>query len=95
MPISKSVANQALQTTVGFSTKSSFTSVVIDGATADNLVAVLREALSNVARHAHASSVDVHMHIVGDEVVQLYVDLALGTDPRPLGTLREIGRAHV
>ena len=35
----KSVANQALQTTVGFSTKSSFTSVVIDGATADNLVA--------------------------------------------------------
>ncbi len=35
----KSVANQALQTTVGYSTKSSFTSVVIDGATADNLVA--------------------------------------------------------
>ena len=35
----KSVANQALQTTVGFSTKSSFTSVVIAGATADNLVA--------------------------------------------------------
>ena len=35
----KSVANQALQTTVGFSVKSSFTSVVITGATADNLVA--------------------------------------------------------
>ena len=35
----KSVANQALQTAVGFSTKSSFTSVVIAGATADNLVA--------------------------------------------------------
>ena len=35
----KSVANQALQTTVGYSTKSSFTSDVIDGATADNLVA--------------------------------------------------------
>ena len=35
----KSVANQALQTTVGFSTKSAFTSVDIDGATADNLVA--------------------------------------------------------
>ena len=35
----KSVANQALQTTVGFSTKSAFTSVEIDGATADNLVA--------------------------------------------------------
>ena len=35
----KSVANQALQTTVGYSTKSSFTSDVIAGATADNLVA--------------------------------------------------------
>ncbi|MBR1216350.1 flagellin, partial [Bradyrhizobium sp. JYMT SZCCT0180] len=35
----KSVANQALQTTVGFSTKSAFTSVDIAGATADNLVA--------------------------------------------------------
>ena len=35
----KSVANQALQTAVGYSTKSSFTSDVIDGATADNLVA--------------------------------------------------------
>ena len=35
----KSVANQALQTTVGYSTKSSFTSAVISGATADNLVA--------------------------------------------------------
>ena len=35
----KSVANQALQTTVGFSTKSAFTSVEITGATADNLVA--------------------------------------------------------
>src|SRR6187401_1888804 len=33
----KSVATQALQTTVGYTTRSSFTSVVIDGATADNL----------------------------------------------------------
>ena len=28
----------------------------------------------------------------GTEVVQLYVDLALGTDPRPLGTLRDFHR---
>ena len=35
----KSVANQALQTTVGYSTKSSFTSAVISNATAENLVA--------------------------------------------------------
>ena len=49
----KSVANQALQTTVGFSTKSSFTSVVIDGATADNLVA--DQASTNAAFTGAAS----------------------------------------
>jgi beta-glucosidase len=31
----------------------------------------------------------------GTEVVQLYVDLALGTDPRPLGTLRDFRRVTV
>ena len=49
----KSVANQALQTTVGYSTKSSFTSVVIDGATADNLVA--DQASTNAAFTGAAS----------------------------------------
>src|SRR5215510_14523048 len=34
----KSVANQALQTTVGYSTKSTFTSAAITGATANNLL---------------------------------------------------------
>jgi beta-glucosidase len=32
---------------------------------------------------------------VGDEVVQLYVDLALGSDSRPLGTLRAFGRVAI
>src|ERR1700754_479327 len=34
----KSIANQALQATVGYSQKSAITSTVIDGATADNLL---------------------------------------------------------
>src|SRR5215216_209716 len=34
----KSIANQALQTTVGYSTKSSVTSAAISGATANNLL---------------------------------------------------------
>jgi beta-glucosidase len=31
----------------------------------------------------------------GDEVVQLYVDLALGSDRRPLGTLRAFRRVSI
>ena len=40
---------------------------VIDGAVSDNIIAVLREALSNAARHAHATAVDVHIS-AGDEI---------------------------
>src|SRR5436190_23343879 len=40
----KSVANQALQTTVGYSTKSSVTSAVITGATANNLLGSVASA---------------------------------------------------
>ena len=44
----------------------------------DDLVAVLREALSNVARHAHARSaaVDISVH---DEVTLRVVDDGVGT----------------
>ena len=40
---------------------------VIDGAVSDNIVAVLREALSNAARHAKATAVEVHI-AAGDEI---------------------------
>ncbi|MEI6694216.1 MAG: GAF domain-containing protein, partial [Actinomycetes bacterium] len=48
-------------------------SVVLD-AVADHTVAALREALSNVVRHAHASAVDVRLELLGDEVVLTVTD---------------------
>jgi len=45
----KSIANQALQTTVGYSTKSSFTSTAISGATADNLLGTASAATAATA----------------------------------------------
>jgi signal transduction histidine kinase len=41
---------------------------VITGPLAEDVLACLREALTNVAKHAGASSVDVHLHLIGDEV---------------------------
>ena len=43
----KSVANQALQTTVGYSTKSSVSTTAIAGATADNLLGAVGAATNN------------------------------------------------
>ena len=45
---------------------------------ANQLVAATREALSNVARHAHATAVDVDMAVRGDEVVLEVVDDGVG-----------------
>ncbi|MDQ1680042.1 MAG: hypothetical protein QOI42_901 [Frankiaceae bacterium] len=45
---------------------------------AEQLVAVLREALSNVARHAHASRVDVTVSTDGDEVRLRVADDGIG-----------------
>jgi signal transduction histidine kinase len=45
---------------------------------ANQLVAATREALANVARHAQASAVDVHMNIRGDEVVLEVIDDGVG-----------------
>ncbi len=41
-------------------------------ATGDELISVLRELLSNVARHAQASEVEVHLTV--DDAVSLLVD---------------------
>jgi len=43
----KSIANQALQTQVGYSSKSSVTTAAIDGATADNLLGTAAAATNN------------------------------------------------
>jgi signal transduction histidine kinase len=45
---------------------------------ADSVVAVVREALSNVARHARAKRVDVRVAVVGDDVVVRVSDDGIG-----------------
>jgi flagellin-like hook-associated protein FlgL len=55
----KSIANQALQTTVGYSTKSSFTSAAITGATADNLLGTSSAATAGTTTAGAFTSVNV------------------------------------
>jgi two-component system, NarL family, sensor histidine kinase DevS len=51
------------------------------GAVADDLVAVLREALSNVGRHAHATSAEVVLTVKPDQVVLDVLDDGAGPPP--------------
>lgn len=51
---------------------------VVGDALADDLLAVLREALSNVARHAWASVVDVHLEVTAGQVTLVVRDDGLG-----------------
>jgi len=57
----------------------------VDSAVPDDVVpeilAVVREALSNVARHAQAKAVRVSVRATGDEVVVCVQDDGVGTDP--------------
>lgn len=48
---------------------------------APDLLAVLSEALTNVGRHAHASSVYVHLSVVADAIELVVVDDGSGMDP--------------
>ncbi|MFC0527662.1 GAF domain-containing sensor histidine kinase [Phytohabitans kaempferiae] len=53
-----------------------------------DLLAVVREALSNAARHAHASSVDVSVEVRGGRVTVVVVDDGVGmTGAEPRGGL--------
>ena len=49
-----------------------------DDAVADDVVAVVREALSNVSRHAHAKSVELSLTAVDGSLVLLVVDDGVG-----------------
>jgi signal transduction histidine kinase len=53
----------------------------VPGDVVPELLAVLREALSNVIRHAGASAVRVSVHATGAEVVIRVEDNGIGTDP--------------
>jgi signal transduction histidine kinase len=53
----------------------------VGGTTADHLLAVVREALSNVARHARAQGVEVGVTACGGEAVLTVHDDGRGLDP--------------
>lgn len=69
---------------------------VVDRRTAEHLVAVVREAVSNVVRHAHAESLTVTVRI-GDDVVVEVADDGVGlrgeADPSGLANLRRRAEA--
>jgi signal transduction histidine kinase len=66
---------------LGFSPRLTFSGPVdtlVGDDLADDLVAVLREALTNVARHAHASSVDVMVTVSAGELSIDVIDDGVG-----------------
>lgn len=71
---------------------------VVDAAIAEDLVAVCREGLSNVARHARASAVQVVLSAAADQVVLVVKDdgIGIGDVPRPSGlhNMRERAERH-
>ena len=71
---------------LGFEPRLEFDGAVetLDDAVADELVPTLREALSNIARHANATNVRVSV-AVGDEVVLKVVDDGVGVPGEVLG----------
>lgn len=65
-------------------------------AATDDLMAVLREALSNVARHAHATRTDVRLAVTRDDVVLTVADdgVGIGRVERESGTRHMAARAQ-
>jgi signal transduction histidine kinase len=54
---------------------------IADREVADQFLAVLRESLSNVIRHAHATAVEVTVAAEGKELVLVVADNGVGLDP--------------
>jgi len=54
---------------------------VVVGVVADHTIAALREAMSNVARHAHASQIEVALELSGDDIVLVVTDDGVGIFP--------------
>jgi signal transduction histidine kinase len=70
-----------LNPVVGFDVRSSFDGPVdstISGPLTEHLLAVVREALTNVGRHSHASEARVSVSLEGDECVLRVVDNGRG-----------------
>jgi signal transduction histidine kinase len=62
-----------------------------DSAVADDLMAVLREALSNIARHAQATEAEVHVSASPDSLRLRVVDDGIGPEAPTPGTGRGLG----
>jgi two-component system, NarL family, sensor histidine kinase DevS len=71
---------------------------VADGEVAGDAVAVVREALTNAARHAHATSVDVEVNATANRLSVEVADngVGIGVVPRRSGlaNLRERAEKH-
>jgi signal transduction histidine kinase len=69
---------------LGFEPHLQFDGVIdaVPGPIAEHLLAVLREALANIGRHAHATEVDVVV-AAGDEVVLTVIDNGIGIADSP------------
>ena len=66
---------------------------LVTQALADQLIAALREALTNAAKHAQAERVEVVVHIDGDDVELLVTDDGLGVGD--VGPTRRSGLANL
>jgi signal transduction histidine kinase len=63
----------------------------VDGELADHLLNTVREALSNVARHAEAGRVEVDVTVRGSDLVLTVTDDGRGIDPAALDRARHAG----
>lgn len=71
--------------------------LLVTGRIADDIIAVVREALSNVARHAHANSAEVSVSVTASLVTVLVEDDGVGVPdklPRSSGTANLLMRAQ-
>ncbi|MEO7556007.1 MAG: ATP-binding protein, partial [Acidimicrobiales bacterium] len=65
-----------------------------DDALADHVVAVLREALANVARHARATSAQLAIAVAGDRLVVQLTDDGVGVGDSDRGGGRGLANMH-
>jgi signal transduction histidine kinase len=67
----------------------------LDAMARGELLQLVREALSNVTRHARASHVEVDLDRVGDDIVLVITDNGVGFDPTNLAPGRHHGLANL
>ena len=66
----------------------------LDDSLADELFAVLREALTNIAKHAHATTAEVSIEVHHSTLTARVTDNGIGYHPRDSGAGRGIDNLH-